>query len=101
MIFSAIPDIMSTSEAIEIVTTHFGYPAYFIPFIGVAKLLGAIAILIPGFPRVTEWAYAGIAFDLLSVAYSSIALHDSIKDWSFMFLPLAFWLPPMFFIIKD
>ena len=60
MLLGSIPDIMSTPEAVAIVTTHLGYPAYFIPFIGVAKLLGAVAILIPGFPRIKEWAYAGL-----------------------------------------
>ncbi|MDP4263702.1 MAG: DoxX family protein [Bacteroidota bacterium] len=90
MIFSAIPDMMSTPEAVAIVTTHLGYPVYFIPFIGVAKLLGAVAILIPGFPRIKEWAYAGLAFDLIGAAYSSIKVGDPVSGWSFMFLPLIF-----------
>jgi len=38
---------------------HLGYPNYFTVFIDVAKILGAIAILIPGFPKIREWAYAG------------------------------------------
>ena len=100
MIFSAVPDIMSTPEAVAIVTTHLGYPTYFIPFIGVAKLLGAIAILIPGFPRVKEWAYAGIAFDLIAATYSSIALGDPASGWSFMFLPLAFLVASYIFYHK-
>ncbi len=43
---------------------------YFIPFIGFAKALGVIAILIPGFPRIKEWAYAGLIFDLIGAMVS-------------------------------
>jgi DoxX-like protein len=53
MLFTAIPDIIMDPEAIKFMTA-LGYPLYFIPFIGVAKVLGAIAILIPGFPRIKE-----------------------------------------------
>ncbi len=61
MMLSAIPDIIKVPDAVQMVSTHLGYPVYFLPFIGVAKLLGAIAILIPGYPRIKEWAYAGLA----------------------------------------
>jgi hypothetical protein len=90
MIFSAIPDIMSTPEAVQIVNGHMGYPTYFIPYIGVAKLIGAIIILIPGFPRLKEWAYAGLLFDLLSACYSFVALHDPFSQWYIMLLPIIF-----------
>lgn len=46
----AIPDLLSMPEAIAIFK-HLGYPAYLLPFMGVAKLLGVIAILTPGFPK--------------------------------------------------
>lgn len=81
MLLGAIPDIMSTPEAVAIVTTHLGYPLYFIPFIGVAKLLGAVAILIPGFPRIKEWAYAGFVYDLTGAVYSAIAVGDPASKW--------------------
>lgn len=91
MIFSAIPNIMSTKESIDLITTHMAYPAYFIPFIGWAKLSGSIAILVPGFPRIKECAYAALAFDLIGATYSSIKLGDPfIGGWVFMLLPLAF-----------
>jgi len=47
-----------------------GYPTYFVVILGVWKILGAIAILIPRFPRLKEWAYAGIFFDLTGAAAS-------------------------------
>ncbi|UAY51121.1 DoxX family protein [Ferruginibacter albus] len=73
MFFSAIPDVMVSKDAINIVTDMLGYPKYFIAFIGVAKVLGVIAILIPGFPRIKEWAYAGLFFDLIGATYSGLA----------------------------
>ena len=71
MLFSALPDVMSTPEAVTMIT-GLGYPKYFIPFIGVAKVLGIIAILIPGFRRLKEWAYAGLFFDLFGATYSAL-----------------------------
>ena len=74
MLFSSIPDVMATPEATKFMSGMLGYPAYFTPFIGVAKILGVIAILIPGFPRIKEWAYAGLAYDLIGAVYSGIAV---------------------------
>ena len=51
-----------------------GYPLYFFAILGVWKILGALAILVPGFPRLKEWAYAGIVFDLTGAAASCIAV---------------------------
>ena len=51
-----------------------GYPLYFFAILGVWKILGAITILVPGFPRLKEWAYAGIVFDLTGAAASCIAV---------------------------
>jgi hypothetical protein len=87
MLFSAIPDIMVDPIAVQGMHTELGYPIYFIPFIGVVKTLGVIAILIPGFPRIKEWAYAGLFFDLIGATYSIIAIGK--PDWIFMALPLA------------
>jgi hypothetical protein len=72
ILFSAIPDIIVTSEALSFITA-LGYPAYIVPFLGVAKTLGVIAIVVPGFARLKEWAYAGIFFDLVGATYSNIA----------------------------
>jgi len=51
-----------------------GYPIYFMVILGFWKALGAIAILVPGFPRLKEWAYAGIFFDLTGAAASCVAV---------------------------
>ena len=49
-----------------------GYPLYIIPLIGVTHILGGVGLLIPNVPRLTEWAYAGIAIDLLLAFYSQM-----------------------------
>jgi len=53
-----------------------GYPIYFISLIGVWKMLGIIAILIPGFKLLKEWAYAGIFFVMSGAVISHIASND-------------------------
>jgi hypothetical protein len=73
---------------------------YFIPFIGVAKALGVIAILIPGFLRLKEWAYAGLLFDLIGAIYSMIAIGVPAGDWMPALLPLAFGIASYIFFRK-
>ncbi|MFC5451589.1 DoxX family protein [Paenibacillus aestuarii] len=84
----AIPDVLSVPDAIKLFQ-HLGYPAYLLPFLGIAKLLGLAAILIPGFPRVKEWAYAGLTFDLAGAMYSSIAVGDPASGWAFFIIGFA------------
>ena len=90
MLFSAIPNIMVNDASVKLVHEQLGYPEYFIPLIGWGKLLGAIAILIPGFPRIKEWAYAGLVFDLLGATYSMIALGLPGFEGMFLFIAFAF-----------
>ena len=90
MLFSSIPDILNTPDAIAFMT-HLGYPTYLTPFLGVAKVLGIIAILIPGYPRIKEWAYAGLAFDLIGAAYSVMAVEPGPGAlFMLVFIGLAF-----------
>ena len=56
------------------VVPELGYPMYFFAILGFWKALGAIAILVPRFPRLKEWAYAGIFFDLTGAAASCAAV---------------------------
>src|SRR5262245_12809090 len=56
---------------------HLGYPAYFATIIGFWKVLGAIAILAPGFPRLKEWAYAGIFFNMTGAAATGVFTHSA------------------------
>lgn len=90
MLFSSIPDIMLAKEA-KVFMQHLGYPDYFTIFIGILKVLGVIAILIPGYPRVKEWAYAGFFFDLVGATYSQIATDGWMPQIAFMLLPFLLW----------
>ena len=87
MLGSSIPDIISHPLAVKGMHEELGYPVYFIPFIGVAKFLGVVAILTPGFHRLKEFAYAGFYFDLIGATYS-IAMIGK-PDWMFNVLPIA------------
>lgn len=90
MIFSAVGGLKPTAQAIQLMHDYLGYPVYFIQFISVAKLLGSIAILIPGLNRsVKEWAYAGLFFDLAGAIYSSITVAGKVDP---MMLTLLLWI---------
>lgn len=60
--------------------THLGYPVYLLTILGIWKLLGVIAVLIPKFPLLKEWAYAGFFFVMSGAMFSHIALGDPIKE---------------------
>jgi uncharacterized membrane protein YphA (DoxX/SURF4 family) len=55
---------------------HLGYPAYFMVILGVWTLLGGIAVLLPRLPRLKEWAYAGMLFDLTGASASHLSVGD-------------------------
>jgi len=88
MIFSAIPNIMVNQQSIDIFTS-LGYPKYLISFLGWLKLLGSIVILVPGFPRLKEWAYAGLFFDLLGAVYSALTVSGFVLPMVVMVVPFA------------
>jgi uncharacterized membrane protein YphA (DoxX/SURF4 family) len=88
MLGSAIPDVMSSEVAIKGMHEGLGYPLYLIPFVGVAKVLGIIAILIPGFPRIKEWAYAGLFFDLTGATFSIYSSGERGANLAFMLIPI-------------
>lgn len=77
-----IGGMLSLAQTDQVVTGlhHLGYPAYFASILGLWKLLGAIAITVPGLPRVKEWAYAGFAFDLTAAAMSHASVGDSTAE---------------------
>jgi len=82
MLMASIPDVLQVPGAVAVIT-HLGYPTYLLPFIGIAKILGVIAILAPGFIRLKEWAYAGLAFDLIGALYSHLSSGDPPSVWAF------------------
>ena len=60
--------------------TNLGYPAYFVMLLGIAKVLGVIVLLIPKFPLLKEWAYAGYFFMMSGAVYTHIAAGNSISE---------------------
>jgi uncharacterized membrane protein YphA (DoxX/SURF4 family) len=60
--------------------THLGYPVYLLTLLGIWKILGVVAVLIPKFPLLKEWAYAGFFFVMSGAIFSHIALGDSVKE---------------------
>jgi hypothetical protein len=85
----SIPDVLQIPMAVAIFA-HLGYPTYLLPFIGIAKILGVVAVLVPGFPRLKEWAYAGLVFDLTGALYSHISVGDSPCQFSISGYRVAF-----------
>lgn len=92
MIFSSVGGIQPTQETVQMIHDGMGFPIYFIQFISIAKILGSIAILIPGLNRsIKEWAYAGLFFDLAGVVYSGIAMSGKFDP---MMLMMLAWIIP-------
>ncbi|HEY8512431.1 MAG TPA: DoxX family protein [Cyclobacteriaceae bacterium] len=74
MLMSGVTNAMVTDESVALIVDTLGYPRYFVAFIGIAKIIGAIGVLVPGIPRwLKEWAYAGLFFDLIGATFSLIA----------------------------
>ncbi len=75
MLQSGIFAVIKSKEWIDLVT-GLGYPVYFMVLLGVWKILGVVAILIPRFPLLKEWAYAGFFFAMTGALISHLAVGD-------------------------
>ena len=92
MIFSAAGGLQPSQPAIQLIHDSLGYPIYFIQYISFAKVIGSIAILIPGLNRsVKEWAYAGLFFDIAGAIYSGIAASGKFDP---LILTMLIWIVP-------
>lgn len=89
MLFSSATSFMNNPQGAEF-AKHLGYPLSLFKFLAVAKILGVIAILVPGNPKLKEWAYAGLSFDLIGAIYSGLAAGDPITDWIPVLVGLIF-----------
>jgi hypothetical protein len=79
MTTSGVFQLLKMEEEIEFILA-LGYPAYFLTLLGVWKLLGVVAILIPKYPLLKEWAYAGFFFAMTGAIYSHIVAGDKPID---------------------
>jgi uncharacterized membrane protein YphA (DoxX/SURF4 family) len=66
---------------------HLGYPVYFMVLVGFWKVLGGFALLAPRLPRLKEWAYAGIFFEMTGAAVSHLVCGDPVVR---VVVPLVF-----------
>lgn len=60
--------------------SHLGYPVYFLTLLGIWKILGVIAVLVPKFPLLKEWAYAGFFFTMTGAIFSHIAAGSPVSE---------------------
>lgn len=72
--------------------TRLGYPLYFLTILGTWKILGAVAVLLPGLPRLKEWAYAGFFFAMTGAIASRLFLGDAVSTMLPAFLLLILTL---------
>jgi hypothetical protein len=84
-------DTLRTQSALE-VFHHLGYPDYFSTILGVAKLLGAVALLAPVPRSLREWAYAGFTFDIVGAIRSILAVGDPLSHVAIPVVALAMLL---------
>ncbi|KIA97207.1 DoxX-like family protein [Flavobacterium sp. KMS] len=80
MLSTGIVQILKIKEEADMMA-HLGYPQYFLTILGVWKILGVIAILIPKFPLLKEWAYAGFFFAMSGAVFSHFASGDGAKEY--------------------
>ena len=80
---------------------HLGYPVYLLTILGIWKFLGVVAVLIPKFPLLKEWAYAGFFFVMSGAIFSHIALGDPLKEILPSLLLLILTLVSWFFRPAD
>jgi len=90
LVAGGILELCHSNVAFGIVTTinHLGYPVYVLNILGVWKLLGTIALLVPRFPILKEWAYAGVTFNMTGAIFSHLCSGDGVTKV----------LPPLMFL---
>lgn len=79
MTSTGIVQILNVKEEVDMIV-NLGYPIYIITLLGIWKILGVIAILIPRFPLVKEWAYAGFAFTMMGALFSHVVMEGGLSE---------------------
>ena len=83
-VFAAFVYLSGSAQAVQ-GFAHVGYPQQLRIILGIAKLLGAITLVVPGVPKFKEWAYAGFTFAWIAACVA----HYLAKDGPKAFMPLA------------
>jgi hypothetical protein len=88
MLSTGIVQLLKVKEETAFIT-DMGYPVYFLTILGAWKILGVVAVLVPRFPLVKEWAYAGFFIAMSGAIFSHIASGNPMKDLFGPFLLLV------------
>src|SRR5687767_14612791 len=79
MLSTGIVQLLKVEKEVDMMT-HLGYPIYFLTIIGVWKILGVVTVLIPKFPLLKEWAYAGFFIAMSGAVISHLISGDEAKE---------------------
>ncbi len=80
MTSTGIVQLIKMKEEVDLFT-RLGYPLYFLTMLGIWKMLGVVAVLIPKFPLLKEWAYAGFFFAMSGAIFSHLICGDNAKEF--------------------
>lgn len=100
MLSSGIVQLLKIKEEVDFIV-RLGYPVYFLTLLGIWKILGAVALLIPKFPLLKEWAYAGFFFAMSGALFSHIASGGSMSEILPLLLLLALIVVSWYFRPAD
>jgi uncharacterized membrane protein YphA (DoxX/SURF4 family) len=82
--FAGVSYLVGSAQVVQ-GFAHLGYPQHLRILLGIAKVLGAIALVVPGFPKLKEWAYAGFTFAWIAAHVA----HHMAKDGPEQYMPLV------------
>ena len=80
MVSTGAVQLLKVKEELDLMT-RLGYPDYFLTILGIWKMLGVVAVLVPNFPLVKEWAYAGFFFAMSGAIFSHLAVGDEAIEF--------------------
>ncbi|THU41305.1 DoxX family protein [Niastella caeni] len=79
MLSTGLVQLLKMEDEVNSIS-KLGYPVYFLTILGIWKMLGVVAVLIPKFPLLKEWAYAGFFFAMTGATFSRIASGSSMSE---------------------
>ena len=80
MLSTGIVQLLKLKEETDMMA-RLGYPLYFLTILGIWKMLGVVTVLVPKFPLLKEWAYAGFFFAMSGAVFSHLASGSGIKEF--------------------
>ena len=81
MVSTGAVQLLKNKEEVDMIATQLGYPVYFLTILGIWKMLGVVVVLIPKFPVLKEWAYAGFFFAMSGAVFSHLASGSGAAEY--------------------